>query len=157
MNNLLNKFREFMTGRNGPDELYYAMFILTVVLDIGDIFIRSKIYTALTSVMLILTFFRFFSKNIYARQKENQKFLEIIEKIKVRDFNFKKNPYDVTPKKKSAFQKKIEALKIRFRDRKTHIFRNCPSCKVTLRLPKKKGEHTVCCPKCNTSFKVKVW
>ncbi len=156
MNNFKYKLAQFMTGRNGPDELYYAMLIFTIILDIGDIFIRNRIYTLFITIVVVLTFFRFFSKNIYARQKENQKFLELIDKIKNKDFNFKKDPYDATPKKKTAFQKKAKGLKIRFRDRKTHVFKTCPQCGITIRLPKKSGEHTVCCPKCGRDFKVKI-
>ncbi len=156
MENFKYKLIEFMRGRNGPDELYYAMLVLSVILNIGDWFISSRIYSAAVTALIVLTFFRFFSKNVYARSRENQKFLEILSKIKNKDFTFKKNPYDVTPKKKSALQKKVEALKIRFRDRKTHVFKTCPGCKATIRLPKRKGEHTVCCPKCNTDFKVKI-
>ena len=46
--------------------------------------------------------------------------------------------------------------KNRFRDRKTHIYRKCPGCRRTLRLPKIKGDHTVCCPCCGKKFQVKV-
>ena len=43
-----------------------------------------------------------------------------------------------------------------FADRKTHRYRTCPHCKATVRLRYKKGNHTVCCPKCRKDFNVKI-
>lgn len=148
------KFMEFMRGRNGSDELYYAMLVLTLVLDVVDLFVNSRIFSSFILVLIVLTFYRFFSKNVYQRQKENAKFLEIISRIKSR--NFSRNPYEVKPKKDSKLRKKLNALKVRFRDRKTHVFKKCPGCKAVIRLPKKKGEHNVCCPRCSQNFRVKI-
>ena len=36
------------------------------------------------------------------------------------------------------------------------LYRRCPGCRVTLRLPKRKGKHTVVCPKCGRRFEVKI-
>lgn len=154
LNNLKYKFMEFMRGRNGSDELYYAMIVMSLALDVADWFINSRIYSAVTLMFFALTMYRFFSKNLVQRQKENAKFLQVIAKVKNKDFS--RNPYDVTPKKPSKIKKKIDAYKMRFRDRKTHVFKKCPNCQATIRLPKRKGEHTVCCPRCSTDFKVKI-
>ena len=40
--------------------------------------------------------------------------------------------------------------------RKTHVFKKCPGCKAVLRLPRKKGKHTVNCPHCHKNFTVHV-
>ena len=42
------------------------------------------------------------------------------------------------------------------KDTETHVFRDCPGCKATLRLPREKGKHTVRCPRCAKSFTVRV-
>lgn len=154
MNNIRLKFMEFMRGRNGSDELYFAMLVMSIVLDIGDWFIKSRVYSIFALAFFILTMYRFFSKNLYKRQMENAKFLELVSKIKRKDFSH--NPYEVKPKKPSKIKKKIDAYKMRFRDRKTHVFKKCPGCQAVIRLPKKKGEHTVCCPRCSQDFKVKI-
>ena len=39
-------------------------------------------------------------------------------------------------------------------DTEYHIFRQCPYCSATLRLPRQKGKHTVKCPRCSKSFGV---
>ena len=73
--------------------------------------------------------FRMFSRNIAARQKENAAFLKMKNQVVF------------------AFR--------RLFDRK-HAYRTCPHCKAQLRLPRKKGVHTVGCPKCHRDFKVKI-
>ncbi len=154
MNNLKFKFMEFMRGRNGSDDLYFAMVIFSLILEVANWFINSRFYSAFTLLFFILTLYRFFSKNLVQRQRENAKFLQIISKMKNKDFS--RNPYDVTPKKPSKIKKKIDAYKMRFRDRKTHVFKKCPNCQATIRLPKRKGEHTVCCPRCSKDFNIKI-
>ena len=148
------KYAEFMRGRNGTDELYLATIAVYLLLIVINVFVRSRILSAVAWVVFILALFRFFSKDTYRRQAENQKFLQIVDKIK--NFSFKRDPYEVKHKKKSKLKKKIDAFKMRFRDRKTHVFKKCPGCGAVIRLPKRKGEHTVCCPRCSKDFKVKI-
>ena len=157
MNNLDKlrlKFMDFMRGRNGSDSLYYAMIVVCLLFEVADIFINSRVFSLVSLAIFALTMYRFFSKNLVQRQKENDAFLRIISRLKNKDF--KGNPYEVKVKKPSAFQKKINGYKTRFKDRKTHVFKKCPGCQAVIRLPKRKGEHTVCCPRCSTNFKVKV-
>lgn len=154
MNNFRMRYAEFMRGRNGTDELYIAAIAVYLLLIVINVFVRSRILSAVAWIIFILAMFRFFSKDTYRRQAENQKFLQIVERFK--NFSFKRDPYEVKPKKKSKLKKKIDALKMRFRDRKTHVFKKCPSCSAVIRLPKRKGEHTVCCPRCSKDFNVKI-
>ena len=154
MNNFRMRYAEFMRGRNGTDELYIAAIAVYLLLIVINVFVRSRILSAVAWIIFILAMFRFFSKDTYRRQAENQKFLQIVDKIK--NFSFKRDTYEVKPKKKSKLKKKIDAFKMRFRDRKTHVFKKCPGCGAVIRLPKRKGEHTVCCPRCSKDFKVKI-
>lgn len=130
------KFREklarFMYGRYGADRLGQALLWVYLALAIGAVFFKPLNILALVLVAWIL--FRIFSKNIYKRQMENQKYLRLEGKLKSW-FSLQKN---------------------KVRDRKTHRYRTCPHCKATLRLPNKKGKHTVCCPKCRKDFEVRI-
>ena len=85
-------------------------------------------------VLLILSAFRVLSRKIEARRRENAVYMKIIGKFK--------GFFKLTGNK--------------WRDRKTHVYRKCPKCKSVLRLPKKKGEHTVACPKCRERFDIKI-
>lgn len=76
---------------------------------------------------------KIFIKNKSKRQKENQIYIKIKNKII----------------KYYQYQKK------RYQDHNTHIYRKCPKCKQKIRLPLKKGKHTVKCPNCQHHFIVK--
>lgn len=154
MNDFRAKLYEFMRGRNGSDELYIFMSAAYIIMIIINAFVRSRIFSAIILAWFILTMFRFFSKDIYRRQNENAKFVTLLNRIKNK--NFKRDPYAVKTKKDSKLKRKIKMYKTMFKDRKTHVFKKCPQCKAMIRLPKRKGSHEVICPKCGREFKIKV-
>ena len=83
-------------------------------------------------LLIVIIFYRYISKNIKLRKQENDKYLEIKNKIiKLFDYNKKK-----------------------YKDRNTHMYKKCPKCKQKIRLPLKKGKHTVKCPNCGNKFDV---
>ena len=132
------KFRDrmirFFYGRNGNDALNRLVFWVYFALLIVNLFLHSTAIWLIELVLVTLYLFRCFSRNLYRRQAENRKFLSIIRKF-------------------TAF---FKLQKNKFRDRKTHVFRKCPHCRAVLRLPKKKGRHSVNCPQCRRSFGVKI-
>ncbi len=127
-----------MYGRYGTDTLnkFYLGLYVAIVLGftVGSWFIQDPkissliylIYTVISFSLIVLIFFRMFSRNLVKRRRENEVFCGF--------FKLRRN---------------------RFRDRKTHIYRKCPSCHAVLRLPKAKGKHTVICPRCKNRFGVK--
>lgn len=130
---LRQKLERFMYGRNGTDTLGIVFLGVSLTLMIVNSFINNWILYILELLFLGYYFFRFFSRNTYKRYQENQKF-------------------------ERFFKKMVTFFKLRrtmWIDRKTHVFTKCPHCKVNLRLPKKKGNHTVRCPKCHQSFDFK--
>ena len=133
MDKLKFKIAQFMQGRNGPDDLYKGCLILYVILLVLNMIFSSIVIDILLSFVLVLVFFRFFSKNISARHRENAKYLTTKHKVKTFTSNFKK----------------------RFSD-KEHVYRKCPNCKATLRFPRKKGSHDAVCPRCSNKMKVNV-
>ena len=138
---LKDRIAAFMYGRNGTDAFYtFLMWVALALLVIAWIFMLAgmpAVYIALYVLDLLILWygmFRFMSRNRERRAKENQAFL----------------------RKWNAFKGFFRLLRNRVRDRKTHVYRRCPGCRVMLRLPKKKGEHTVVCPKCSRRFDVKI-
>ena len=134
MGKFKNKLYRFMYGRYGNDALnkfllwmYIAWILICMFISLFvDSIWFSVIYWGSSLALAIWIFSRSFSRNIAARQKENQRFCNF--------FKLRKN---------------------KRRDRKTHVYRKCPKCRAVLRLPKSKGKHFVVCPRCNTRFKVK--
>ena len=127
-------FSRFMYGRNGNDRLclvlmwvYLALWLVSMVTAALNLEITSIVIWGFQVITLSYWLFRILSKNVTKRRREVERFFGF--------FRNKKN---------------------RFRDRKTHVYRRCPGCKAMLRLPKKKGKHTVCCPACSHRFSVKI-
>lgn len=123
--------RRFLAGRYGTDALNILLLVLAIVLSLvnnllAQLFIDRAIYTELiywlvwTLMMALLgmSIFRSFSRNIYARRRENAC---------------------------------LQRLWLRVRDRNNRYFR-CPSCKQTVRVPRKRGKISIRCPKCGEKF-----
>ena len=123
-----------MDGRYGPDDLSKGMLILYIALFILNLFTGMPILYFLGLILIVLTVFRMFSRNTEKRRMENEKYLECKKKV-------------------TAFLKR---QKNRLRDIKTHRYRKCPHCKAVLRLPLKKGEMGVNCPRCKEHFTVRI-
>lgn len=134
MGKFKNKLYRFMYGRYGTDTLstvlLYVYFAFVLICTVVSIFVRalwfSIFYYVVATALVVWMLSRMFSRNIAARKRENDKFCGF--------FKLRKN---------------------KFRDRKTHVYRKCPSCKAVLRLPKAKGKHFVVCPRCKNRFEVK--
>ena len=127
---------QFMQGRNGVDALYNFLIIICFLLIIVNFFltgIPKLIVSVIYLAVISWAFFRYLSKNLYKRRKENADFLRFIKKI-------------------TAF---FRLQRDRIRDRKTHVYRKCPECRAVLRLPKARGKHSVVCPRCRKRFEVK--
>lgn len=82
-----------MKNRYGIDELHNFMFKIYLMLFIINIFLKSSIINFFELLLIILIFYRFLSKNINARRKENMWFLNIKNKSKYSDgYIYKKCP-----------------------------------------------------------------
>ena len=132
-NNFRNKLYKFFYGRNGVDSLNKFIFVIYMILFVVSIFIKLPVIAVLELMITLIFFYRFFSRDISRRSKENQKYLKFQNKI----------------------TGKFKLTKRKWKDRKTHVYRKCPSCKAVLRLPKSKGKHTVVCPRCSKRFDVR--
>ena len=133
------KIREFlarfMNGRYGADELHKACAAIVLVLIIANWIVRSTVINIIIYILFIIMIFRCLSRNYYMRQRENRIFLNV----------------------RDAAARKARLLKSRWRDRKTHIYRKCPSCRAIIKLPKKRGRHICTCPKCRKDFSVRCY
>ena len=133
MGKIRSALYRFMYGRYGADALGNCLFITYFVMIILQtflaFFIQSPIFHLIWQTVAyaagILAICRMLSRKLEKRRRENQRFVGF--------FKLTKN---------------------KFKDRKTHVYRTCPSCKATLRLPRAKGEHTVVCPRCKNRFSV---
>lgn len=131
----MNRFKRFMMGRYGSDELGVALLILTFLLMILIKIIDIPYLGLLVYIPLGFCLYRILSKKVYKRRQENFIFLGWL------------NP----------FKNHLRNLKIRVQDRKTHKYFKCPKCGQMVRLPKGKGKICITCPKCKHEFVKKTW
>lgn len=124
------KLIRFMYGRYGVDSFGKFLVFGGCFLLILSGFTRYRIVSLLAWAVVIYSYFRIFSRNIYKRSAENQTFLKKTAKLRGFWLN----------------QKNL------FAQRKTHRIYSCPNCKQKIRVPKGKGKIEVCCPKCKTTF-----
>ena len=128
--NLKEKFMRFMYGRYGVDSLGKFTVVLALILIILARIFDSGIFSMISWICLIFAYYRMFSRNIYKRSAENQKFLG--KTAGIRTWFYK--------------QKNLMA------QRKTHHIYKCPTCRQKIRVPRGKGRIEIRCPKCNTKF-----
>lgn len=134
MSKVIIWLQDFFRGRNNIDKFALVLFIAYLVICVLNMVLHFLPLSILGLVIFAYAVFRTLSKNIPQRQLENEKFLYVWAKI-------------------ISFCKLTQN---RFKYAKTHRYRTCPNCKAHLRLPKRKGKHTVGCPKCKKDFKVKI-
>lgn len=132
--NIKEKFAKFMYGRYGTDRLNMFLLIVLMVCAVGNLLVRNAYFSVLLTswefLLIILIYYRMFSRNISKRYAENQKYLAM--ENRVRRF-FGKNKY------------------IQQQRKEFHIY-TCPQCKQKIRIPKGKGKVSIRCPKCGREF-----
>ena len=127
------RFMEFMSGRYGADQLSRFTLAVSLILLVLNIFTNRRIIYLAALIVLAWCYFRMFSRNITKRSAENQKYLNMVWKSKV---------------KFGKFKNRIVQSK------DYHIYK-CPSCGQKIRIPRGKGKICITCPKCRTEFEKK--
>lgn len=120
------KMQQFMAGRYGTDK--FSLFLSVVGLIFGFLgnFRELRAFYFIGLAIIIYGLYRAMSKNFEARRKELNWFLRVSEKP----------------------TQELRLLKNKWRDRKTHRYFKCKSCKTVLRVPKGRGKIEITCPKC---------
>ena len=125
-----DKMANFMAGRYGSDQLNNALLLLGLGLIVVEWISRWRWVGIFVLALLILCYFRMFSRNIQARYAENQWFL----------------------RRWGPVSNRLRNMLARFRDRKTHRYFKCPQCKQRLRVPRGRGKINITCPHCHHQF-----
>ena len=123
------KFYQFMQGRYGVDQLNSFLMIVCIGSFIVNIFLGSLVLTIVAYASWLVVIFRMFSKNIYARDRENEKYLNFFSPL-------------------SRWLK----LKLMNRQDPSNKYFSCPKCKQMVRVPKGHGKVVVTCPNCQNKF-----
>lgn len=125
-----DKLRKFMMGRYGVDQLNKFLLGTAVIIVFLAIFFRNLLFDILPVILLILCYYRIFSKNISQRYKENQKYLAVRDKLVKAVQNYR-------------------TRRIQNRNYRIYV---CPTCNQKIRVPKGKGKICITCPRCKAEF-----
>lgn len=117
-----------MQGRRGVDQLGRALYLLAGILIVLNMFLRSRLIRLIIWIVIFWQLFRTFSRNIPAREKENQAFMNM----------------------KNRRRTKASA--------KDPVYRYfvCPGCGLKMRAPAGKGRIKVKCNRCGREFETLV-
>lgn len=134
MNKLREMLAKFMYGRYGTDRLNMFLLIVLIVCAGLNLFVRNGYFSIVMSswetLLIVLIYYRMFSRNIQKRYTENQKYLRLENKVK-------------------RFFGRTKYIQEQRKD--FHIY-TCPQCRQKIRIPKRKGKISVRCPKCGAEF-----
>lgn len=131
--NFIYKLSKFMYGRYGLDALSKFLLKLLFWVLMFNILIHHYIMFIIEVLLLLIILYRVLSKKIYIRNKENQIYLRIKNKLLKPFNNIIRNIKD-----------------------KDHVYKKCRSCKKVLKLPlpDKREIKRVKCPNCGKKLKV---
>ena len=134
-----NAIVRFMYGRNGMDQLNRVLLWGYMGVFLGQVLFSALRWQApallceiLLWPLMILIFFRMFSKNLPKRRAENQKFWNWWCGVKRRNAD----------------------AKVRHAD-KDHKYFTCKTCGTICRVPVGKGKIIITCPKCGAQIHAK--
>ena len=127
---ILQKFREFMYGRYGTDQLSLAITVMGFVFYTTYVFSRFRLLYLFSLIFYGIAIYRTLSKNLTKRRIENQKFMNLWYKLK----------------------NKWVGIRADFEERKTYKHFKCPQCGQKIRIPRGRGKVEIRCPKCSNRF-----
>ena len=112
----------------------------------------SRILWALEWIVLIILYARMFSKNIYKRAAENEKYLKFIGKFKRNGNGYNGGYQNNYGNYQNNYGGGYTGSRANTQDRKNYKYFKCPTCSQKIRIPRGHGKIEIRCPKCSTKF-----
>ena len=144
--NFLYRLSEFMRGRRGWDQFGFFLMVASFIIEIAGNILRMRIVYYIGLALFFYCIFRIFSKNLYKREQENQKYLRLVYRLK--------NGREIRKQKKKGTYTYDEDERRRngAGGSTVYAYYYCPSCKQQVRIPAGKGRVNVTCPRCGEKF-----
>lgn len=135
----------FFRGRYGNDQLGWFLFVASLIIEIIGRITGLRFIYYIGVLCFVLMFARMLSRNIYKRQDENQKYLQ----IRNRFLNWR---YFRKQKKQGAYTYNQQERNRNGKNGTVYCYYYCPQCKQQVRIPAGKGNVRVRCPRCGDVF-----
>ncbi len=144
--NFLYRLSEFMRGRRGWDQFGFFLMVASFIIEIAGNILRMRIVYYVGLALFFYCIFRIFSKNLYKREQENQKYMRLVYRLK--------NGREIRKQKKAGTYTYDEDERRRngAGGSTVYAYYYCPSCKQQVRIPAGKGKVNVTCPRCGEKF-----
>lgn len=126
---MIDRIKAWLRKSYGVDLITKHLYYVTLVLLVINIFLRNNVIKWVAVFFMIIIVYRTLSHQIIKRSREGNKYRDFITKIKQKQVILHRN----------------------LKDREYKHFL-CPTCQTQLRVPKKRGQIEVTCPKCKTKF-----
>ena len=145
---MMFRFMNFMRGRRGFDQLGLFLMILSFAVEILGRILGSRIVYNVGILIFIYAIFRMMSRNWLKRDEENQKYLNISNRVK----NWR---YFRAQKKNGIYEySQSERNRNGNFGGTVYAYYHCPTCGQQVRIPAGKGKVMVTCPRCAEKFSV---
>ncbi len=119
-----------MQGRYGADQFSRFLLGACLVLLLLNMFTGLPLIYLMALALLVYSYFRMFSRNIYKRSEENRKYME----------------------KTDGIRRSFDRMRRRAAQSKDYHIYKCPSCGQKIRIPRGKGKIEITCPNCRNKF-----
>ena len=117
-------------GAYGTDRFTRFLIVVFLVVFVVTSFTKTKADQIFPTAIIVYTYFRILSRNIPARDRENELYTRFASRALSR----------------------VSKLGITLNDRRANHIYKCPSCGQKIRIPRGRGRIMVRCPKCAAEF-----
>lgn len=161
---LAARMSAFMVGRYGYDSMSGGLTVAAFVLMLLSSFRVLRILNFVALVLFGWSVFRIYSRNIYKRQQENAKYLQLKARLLNRNrsgysgasHSTRKENMDYYNRRENqqTFKDKMRIRKARKADTE-HTYLKCEGCGMDLRVPRGVGTIDVTCPRCRMKTRIR--
>lgn len=148
-----DRMQRFMEGRYGQDQLSRFLSIFALILLVISMFVsRAWVLFYIAVILIIYADFRVMSRNIAKRGAENDRFMELTDRLSSRFGGRQGNRGSGRASRSRSRASRAQDRSYQKEQKKIYKYFKCPKCGQKVRVPKGHGKICITCPKCRVEF-----